>query len=301
VSAQLLRLALAQLQAVADQPVINFSKHVQLVREAAAQDVDVIVFPELSLSGYLIADPGRWADTFTDDFVDGLRAELGAMTAIVGLPRPADGHAAANSAAIVTGSGRVEYQDKLYLPNYGSYTEGDRFIAGSDLHVFEIGGFMIAVLICEDAWHGSLAYIARLQGADVIVHPAASATSAISDRFDSEQGWNTICRAEAIYYGTYVVFVNQVGEDHDQVFWGGSKVIAPGGQLVGQAHRTEGLFVVDLRRDVIEAGRELLPMMDFEDVELVRRGLGAAQRGRRPVTVTGAEKSGEKESRCQRL
>lgn len=52
--------------------------------------------------------------------------------------------------------------------------------------MFEIGGTKVAILICEDAWHGSLSYIARLHGADVIVHPAASARGVVGEDFDSE-------------------------------------------------------------------------------------------------------------------
>jgi nitrilase len=143
-----------------------------------------------------------------------------------------------------------------------------------------IGGFKLAILVCEDAWHGSLSYVAALRGTDVIVHPAASAHAAIDGEFDSEDGWTTICRAEAIHYGSYVLFVNQTGGDERSWFWGGTQAIAPAGRVLTRADEGEQLVIVELHRDAIRRGRALLPMMTFENVELVHGEVRRALRAR---------------------
>jgi len=274
-SAPLLRVGLAQIHATTDDPDRNLQDHLQMLRRAREQNVDLVVFPELSLSGYLVDDPGAWAERFADSFSEAVRAQLGRETAIVGTPRQAGPGGATNCALVVCASGVSGQQDKLYLPDYGGYDEGKRFIAGSELRLFAIGDFTLAILLCEDAWHGSLAYLARLRGADVILHPAASARSAIGAAFDSEVGSNTICRSEAIYYGTYTVFVNQAGADRQLEFWGGSRVIAPNGQPEAHLDDNEGLLVVEIERAVIERARTLLPMMDFENVAFVHHQVGS--------------------------
>ena len=185
----------------------------------------------------------------------------------------------------------VASQDKIHLPNYGGYNEGDRFDPGTDLQTLEIGGFKITTLICEDAWHGSLAYLARLRGADIILHPAASTESAIDSNFDSEDAWTTICRAEAIYYGTYVLFVNQAGTDERDAFWGGSKLVAPSRPILEQATRGEQLVIVNVAPDMITEHRELLPMIDLEDWSLVGRELASGLAQQPPHVVRTQSKA----------
>jgi N-carbamoylputrescine amidase len=278
-SESLLRVGLAQIQVTTDEPERNLQTHLQILGRAREEGVDLVVFPELSLSGYLIEDPARWSEQFEESFTAAVKAEVGALTAVVGMPRRACGGGATNSAVVLDRSGIIARQDKLYLPSYGGYDEGDRFVAGSDLQLFGLKGFALAILMCEDAWHGSLAYLARLRGADVILHPAASARSAIGATFDSEDGWHTICRSEAIYYGTYIVFVNQAGVDRSSQFWGGSRVIAPAGDVAAHVSEGDELLVVELRRLVIDRGRALLPMMDFENLAYVHREVGTVLDG----------------------
>lgn len=269
-----LRVGLAQIQISTDDPEGNLDKHLRMLERAATQDVELTIFPELSLSGYLVTDTAEWADRYERPFLRALKEAVGAGAACVGLPtRRASGTAAANSVVVVDGSGVISKQEKLYVPNYGSYDEGERFGAGDELTIVSYRGFRLALLICEDAWHGSLAYLARMKEAHVLVHPAASASSAIDSDFDSEWGWMTICHAEALYYGTYILFVNQVGRDRAKEFWGRSKVIAPNGATEFVAPDEETLIVADLRRDALLHARSMLQMFDFEKPGFVAREL----------------------------
>src|SRR5215831_10228378 len=117
-SASLLRVGLAQVKASTDEPERNLETHVEMLRRAREQNVDLVVFPELSLSGYLVDDPGAWAERFADSFSEAVRAQLGRETAIVGTPRQAEPGGATNCALVVCASGVSGQQDKLYLPDY---------------------------------------------------------------------------------------------------------------------------------------------------------------------------------------
>jgi len=275
-----LRVGLAQIHAPVDEPARILESHLRMLTRAGDEGIELVVFPELSLSGYQVEDPAGWSRRHLQPAIDALRAESGDVTSMVGAPRLLDGGRATNTVLLIDATGVVGYQDKLYPPDYGSYDEGRRFARGQRLVPVQLGGFNFAIVICEDAWHGSMPYLARLRGADVIVHPAASARAAIDRGFDSEDGWTTICRAEALHYATYVLFVNQSGEDRRSSFWGGTKVIAPAGRVLARADDDEQLLMVELERDAIRRGRELLPMMSFEDVGLVHREVSRALRAR---------------------
>lgn len=282
-SAPGLRVGLAQIQVSSDDPDANLDKHLKMLDHAATQGVELTIFPELSLSGYLVTETAEWAHQHERPFLRALQAAVGTGAACVGLPtRRTSGGAAANSMVIVDSSGVIAKQEKLYLPNYGSYDEGERFGEGGELTIASYGGFRLALLICEDAWHGSLAYLARTKQAHVFVHPAASARSAIDSDFDSGWGWTTICHAEALYYGTYILFVNQVGHDRAKEFWGGSTVIGPTGATESIAPEEECLVVSDLRFDALDQARSVLQMFDLEKPDFVARELRSTGTWRGP-------------------
>ena len=169
---------------------------------------------------------------------------------------------------MITADGVTHQQDKLYLPNYSRYTEGDRFSAGRALNLIDVGGFRIGIIICEDTWHPSLAYFARLKGADVLIHPAASAEGAIGADFSSAEGWATITRAEALCHAVYVIFANLAGSDESGVFWGSSTILSPTGTRMVSAGTRPSIISAELDPAELSSARQILPMTDLEDMAL---------------------------------
>jgi predicted amidohydrolase len=190
---------------------------------------------------------------------------------VVGAPVAKPTGGATNAALVITSEGVIHRQDKIYLPNYNRYDEGDRFEEGSTLNLVDIAGFSIGIIICEDAWHPSLAFLARLKGADVLIHPAASAEGAIGDGFSSAEGWATINRAEALYHAVYVVFANMAGADGIGHFWGGSTIFSPLGGVLVRAEGDPTLISSQFSGDELCRARQTLPMTDLEDIGLAAR------------------------------
>jgi predicted amidohydrolase len=151
----------------------NLERHLEAVSLAQEKEADLIIFPELSLSGYHVPAPAEWSKRHLRGAVAALTDVAGGAAIVVGAPVAQRAGGATNAALVITGDGIIHRQDKLYLPNYNKYDEGDRFEKGRTLNLVDIAGFHIGIIICEDAWHPSLAYLARLKGADVLVHPAA--------------------------------------------------------------------------------------------------------------------------------
>jgi predicted amidohydrolase len=263
-----LRVALAQV----DCELRDAGANARRMREAvAASAADLVVFPELALSGYSagadVALPAGHPE------IAGLSA--GGRAVVVGFAEAGAG-AAYNAAAYVEGGAVRHVHRKLNLPTYDIWEERRHFAPGAEMRAFDTRFGRMAILICADAWQPALAALAVRDGARVLVVPAASALR----HPDVEETWRDITRFYARTLQCYVVFVNRAGEEPGLRFWGGSHVYAPGGVLVAEAPHDEAAVVcADLDLDVVQRIRAEMPLVD--EAERALRSLEPA--GRRAV------------------
>ncbi len=255
-----MRLAVAQVAPRADAPEANLSAHLEAVDRAAREGADVLMFGELSLSGYGI---GREAAELWPS--ERHTAELASAAAAAGLTviagAPLDGGALATNSAVVLAGGRVVHrQDKVNLPSYGPFDEDERFMAGSAVLPFDLLGWRCAILICEDAWRGPLIDAVGRAGVELSIHMAASAEARDGVLAGNRRGWPLVNAAQALLFGRYVGFANLVGEDGGLSFWGGSAVYGPDGSELEALGNTPGMVVVALDRETLEAQRRRLPI-----------------------------------------
>ena len=247
------RIALAQLDATLGDVEANEVR----VRETLARvDADLVVFPELYLSGYALA--AVEADTTrTADEVAGLVPEGSA--ALVGFHE----RGRRNSAAYVREGQVVHVQRKLALVDYPPFDEHHVFEPGDELHAFDTPEARLATLICNDAWQPSLVGLAAEDGAEVLLMPACSSTVVP----EAEQIWRDLTRLYARLLGCHVVFVNRVGREPGFTFWGGSHVVAPDGEVIAEAPRFEEALVTA----AVEPARRLtsLPRNRFNSLKSV--------------------------------
>src|SRR5919202_1336985 len=170
-----LRIALAQIDPTVGDIQGNAAKVADRIARARDAGGQVVVFPELCLTGYPPED--LLLKTHFLDAAGAALEELAAQTrgivALVGFPLRADD---VYNAAAVLADGRVAgVYRKMYLPNYGVFDEQRYFQAGSEPALFELEGVRIGVTICEDIWEpGPPATTEALAGAEVIVNLSAS-------------------------------------------------------------------------------------------------------------------------------
>ena len=143
-----------------------------------------------------------------------------------------------------------------------------------------------AILICEDAWHPSLAGVASLDGADLLIVPSASPARGVS-KANGEGGlaiqrvWQSLTRTYAAAYNQHVVFSNRVGYEDGINFWGGSEILAPSGEPLAQAERgSEQLLVAEVDTANVRRARIASPTLRDEDLHLTLRELRRIQRSR---------------------
>ncbi|HEY4413589.1 MAG TPA: NAD+ synthase [Gaiellaceae bacterium] len=259
-----MRLALAQIDPTVGD--LRGNRALVLDRLEAAKDAgaDVVVFPELAVTGYppedLLLRPGfvRAAEESLEQIAGAVRG----IVAIVGAPH-ADGGRLYNVAAVCADGAVQERVRKQLLPNYGVFDEVRYFTPGTDASPIEIGETKVGVTVCEDMWQpGPPASELTRQGARLLVNISASPFHIGKDRSREE-----MFRTRARDNKATVVFCNTVGGQDELLFDGHSCVIDERGEVIARAPGfEEALLVVDLG----EPG----PIVPFADeLEQMRQAL----------------------------
>jgi predicted amidohydrolase len=267
----MLRVAAAQIECRPGDVAWNLDLHLAAVAQARERAVDLLVFPELSLTDYLgEPDVARLARASDAPELGRIAAAAGPMAVSLGFVEAADG-AACNAQALIA-AGRVHVHRKLNLPTYGRLAEGRHYAAGTRLDLVRLRDVRLATLVCADAWNPALPWLAALNGADLLLVPAASALDAV-DGFDNPAGWDLVLRHTALAYGLPVVMANHCGTRGGLRFWGGSRVLDAFGKEAARAGADPALIVAEIDPADAAAARARLPTIRDADPALVAREL----------------------------
>lgn len=269
-----MRITLAQLAPVLGDVAANLSRAEQVLSEVG-EDSDLVVFPELFLTGYLIGTVEEDVSLYPDDsrLRQMARSADGAGVVIGFVEAERRGLFTYNSAAYYQDGALEHVHRKLYLPTYSIFEERKHFTPGPSLQAFRMHqGHRAAILICNDAWQPQLAFLATQDGAHILFVPTNSAQSRFPEHFDSHTYWMDITRFYARMFQVFVVFVNRVGTEGELHFWGGSHVVDPWGELVAQAKQdVEEVLTVDIDLGQIARRRRAIPLVKEARLGLIRR------------------------------
>lgn len=271
-------IALAQVDSVLGDVKKNVAKHVTYIHKAKEGGADLVVFPELSLSGYSVKD-SNWEvaiHSSDDKVLRELLKESKEISIVVGCVEESNEFGIFNSAFFLEDGKVTAVHRKVYPPTYGMFEEMRYFSSGKRVQAFDSKVGRVGMLVCEDLWHLPLPYLHAKDGANVIIGIAASPTRIAGNgkklriaEINSEQH-----RAIARLLSTYVVFVNRVGFEDGVNFWGGSEVISPSGDVVVQAaYFDEDIVFAEIDDNEIRRARRLSRHFLDDDVELARREL----------------------------
>ncbi len=272
-----LTLGLAQISPRLGDVQANLGKHLEFVERAAGQGVQLLVFPELSLTGYMLQDLVHEVACLPGDplFVPLLEASH-KLDLIVGFAER-DVRGRLFTAGVYLAQGRIVHvHRKVYLPTYGMFDEGRDFDWGEEVRAFDTRFGRAGLLICEDFWHASPPYLLWLDGADLLLLTSASPGRGMDHRgkLGSSRFVELVNQAYANLFGCFVVHVNRVGFEDGVNFWGGSTVFGPDGELIAQApYFEESFLVTTLDLSALRRARARLPLLRDERPELTRREL----------------------------
>jgi predicted amidohydrolase len=273
------RIALAQCAPRLGDVEHNLKLHLQWAEEAAAGGADLCIFPELSLTGYLLKDMVSEIAMSHDDkrwqpLLDASRQ----VALVVGVVAKDADFRYYNAAAYLSGGAIRHIHRKVYLPTYGMFDEGRYFAEGDRVRAFDCDGVGAGILICEDMWHLSAAYLLAAQGVHLLVCPSVSPgrgvlSSLHIDDLRSVAAWDDLCRTIAEFTTTYVVYCNRIGYEDGVTFHGGSSVHGPDGRQLLAAEQQEGLQMADIDLREVERQRVATPLLRDEKFELTLREL----------------------------
>jgi len=227
------KIALAQIECKRADKTDNIRKIEQTTQHARKQGAELIVFPELSLTGYVVRDEiYELAEPIPGPATEAVEkiAQKTKTYIVFGMPELSEKAQATihNTAVLVGPEGLIGKYQKMYLPTHSVFEEKRYFRPGYQAAAFDTKLGKIGLIICYDIFFPEVSRLTRLEGAQLIV--CISASPAIRRMF-----FETLTVARALENTAFLAYVNLVGIEDGLQFCGGSKLVGPNGRILAKA------------------------------------------------------------------
>lgn len=263
----------AQIPTVPEDIETNLETHLDYIAQARSRGCDLVVFPELSLTGYTLSDDSfRLARSRHSKVVRQLAEASQGITTQFGFIE--EGPAAQfYNATLAVRDGEIRHlHRKVNLPSYGNLDENKHFASGRFMETAQLDEtWRYAIVICADAWNPALVHLAAMNGASLLSVPISSSIDAVDGEFSNPKGWDLAVRFYAMMYGMPVVMTNRVGIEGGLRFWGGSAIIDAHGRILEQAGDEPTLVVAELDYNQVREARFHLPTVRDSNFSLIQR------------------------------
>ena len=277
----------------------NLEDVISKIRQGREKGADLIVFPELALTGYFVGQSYHEVALKIDSpEIKRLAEATKGSAAVVGFIEESLSMNFYNAALVaVDGEVRFAYR-KLNLPNYGVFEERKFFSSGKQVLVFKLHEFNVAVFICNDMWHPSIPYLGVTQKADIFITIFNSSKGSMTNEFENIESWEIINKFYSRIFGVYNICANRVGEEcpvekrntddaastqytnsclRNRIiykFWGGSEIINPYGQQIQKgAFYEEDEITGEISKDILRRKKIILPYLRNDDPHFTHREL----------------------------
>jgi predicted amidohydrolase len=268
-----MKIALAQISPKLGDLNQNFQMHVENIQKAKNNNVDLLIFPELSLTGYSLKDMVEEIaiDPRTDPLFKKLVGLSNEISFVVGFVEEKEKGLFFNSAAFFS-KGKISHiHRKIYLPTYGMFEELKFFGQGKNFNSFTTPFGKTGMLICYDFLHISSSYLLFLGGSEIIIAlSAAPGRGIISDEgYSSTRMWELMGEAVSHFFQSFVIYCNRVGFEDGKSFAGGSFIYRPGGELIAKSPQVDEDFLIkDIDLEEIRRYRINRPYLRDEKPEI---------------------------------
>jgi len=274
-----INLALAQIATKLGDVESNLEKHLDYIEQAKKQKADLLVFPELSLTGYVLQDLVASVAHRPIDYAPVFKHLLKAshdLDLTVGFVDEDSRHRFYIASAYLSGGKVLHVHHKVYLPTYGLFDEGRFFAWGDTVRSFDTRFGRVGMLICEDFWHMSPPYLLWLDGADIMLFSSASPGRGLTerDKLESARWVEHVNKVYASLFTSFVAHSNRVGFEDGLHFWGGVTVNDPNGDLLAKGpYFEEALTFAELDLNQLRRTRARLPLLRDERTALLQNEL----------------------------
>ena len=256
-----IKLALAQISSKRENKQENLQKIEEITVKAKEQGADLVIFPELFLTGYVVRDQiYELAETIpgpSTQKIEQIAKETG-MYIIFGMPELSEKTRATvfNTAVFVGPDGFIGKYRKMYLPTHSVFEEKRHFRPGYQVAAFDTPIGKIGMCICYDIFFPEVTRLTRLHGAQLIV--CISASPAVRRSY-----FEILTAARALENTAFLAYVNLVGVEDGLQFWGGSRLVNPTGDVVAKAKYDEEDFVMcDVNYNDIRPAETFIPTLE---------------------------------------
>lgn len=273
------KIGLAQMYPKLGDVQTNLAAHLETVARAKSEAVDLLVFPELSLTGYQVQDlvsEVAIRATPDDPIFSQLLSASHDLDMVVGFVHEDERNRFYIADAYLSAGEVLHIHHKLYLPTYAMFDESRYFAQGNSVRAFDTRFGRVGMLICEDFWHMSPAYLLWMDGADILLFNSASPGRGLDDksRLEGSRWVELVNQAYGSMFTSYIVHCNRVGYEDGKVFWGGSSIVDPNGEFVTHGHYfDEKLIIQEIDMNQLHRTRARLPLLRDERPGLVKREL----------------------------
>lgn len=272
---------LAQMYPKLGDVAANLQTHLEWIDQAENQKVDLIVFPELSMTGYQVQDlvPEVAIRATRDDSTFRTLLDASKHIDIVFGFVQADKRQRFYIAQAYLSQGKcLHIHHKIYLPTYGMFDDGRYFDEGTRIRAFDTRFGRVGMLICEDFWHMSAPYVLWVDGADIMIFgnssPGRGISSGEKGRLTVARWVELMCQAYGSTFTNYVMMCNRVGYEDGKNFWGGSLIVNPEGELMANGvYFEETLITQQIDLNQLHRTRSRLPLLRDERPHLVQHEL----------------------------
>ncbi len=237
----------------------NIAFHAKKIAEAATDKKDLIIFPELSITGYQLKDilydvsltPG-------DEIIDQFEKLSRKIDIVIGAPVEEPRGVIYNCGLYFSNGKLLHNHHKTQLPNFGMFEEQMIFKAGNQYRTFTVGDFTVGIIICREILFPAIAYLYYLQKVDFLIGLSNSPFRGMSreEGFTSLKMWERMGEVFSIHFHQHYVFVNRTGYEDGIGFGGGSFYAAPGQGVVSKAaYFDENTLDFEIGKDAVRKAR----------------------------------------------
>jgi len=280
-----INIVLAQIKPKLGCIVHNLAMIEGCIERAISEQHDLIIFPELALTGYFLKDlvPDVAVSMQSPEIIK-IQELSKKISIVIGFVEETIDHLFYNTAIYLENGVICHAHRKVYLPTYGLFDEQRYFARGEQFRAFDTKFGRMGLLVCEDAWHLSASYLLAMDGATTLICLSSSPGRGVDgEMLGSAAAWQKLNSTTAMFLNCRVLYCNRVGYEDGINFWGGSEYVAPSGESVIRAKILQEDSIVAILDDgILRQERIVSPLLRDENLSITFNELQriATERGK---------------------
>jgi NAD+ synthase (glutamine-hydrolysing) len=272
------KVALAQVSPRLGDIEKNLDLHLEFIEKARRRKADLIIFPELSLTGYTLMDlvPEVAVEPARHPLFRRLVAASRSIDIVTGFLEEKERGLFYNSAAYLAAGKIIHIHRKVFLPTGGMFEEAKFFARGRHFRTFGTSFGKVGLMICREFLSYAAGYLLFADGADliIVISAAPGRGMAEGDAFATSRMWELMGEMISFFSTVFVVYCNRVGIEDGKIFAGGSFIFGPSGRRLAKAAEVEEEFVlVDLHLEDIRSARKKWTFRRDDQPEVILHAL----------------------------